>query len=124
MNIRLEQPKDYREVENLTREAFVLGSISCKFFARPNAAMVDDKCMTPDVKVNLDDKDAAWKYIIDNYGRKNENSMKQKFCQSCGMPPTEDILGTNADGSKNEDYCMYCYRWPFLQRFLSPQFCY
>ena len=48
----------------------VLGSISCKFFARPNAAMVDDKCMTPDVKVNLDDKDAAWKYIIDNYGRK------------------------------------------------------
>jgi C-terminal processing protease CtpA/Prc len=48
----------------------VLGSISCKFFARPNAAMVDDKCMTPDVKVNLDDKDAAWKYIIDNYGKK------------------------------------------------------
>ena len=48
----------------------VQGSISCKFFARPNAAMVDDKCMTPDVKVNLDDKDAAWKYIIDNYGRK------------------------------------------------------
>ena len=118
MNIRLEQPKDYREVENLTREAFVLGSISCKFFARPNAAMVDDKCMTPDVKVNLDDKDAAWKYIIDNYGRKNENSMKQKFCQSCGMPLTEDVLGTNADGSKNEDYCMYCYRdGQFLQNF-------
>jgi general stress protein 26 len=88
----------------------VLGSISCKFFARPNAAMVDDKCMTPDVKVNLDDKDAAWKYIIDNYGRINENSMKQKFCQSCGMPLTEDVLGTNADGTKNEDYCMYCYK--------------
>jgi len=33
-----------------------------------------------------------------------------KFCQSCGMPLTEkEILGTNADGSKNEDYCMYCY---------------
>ena len=31
------------------------------------------------------------------------------FCQSCGMPLTEDVLGTNADGSKNEDYCMYCY---------------
>ena len=45
-------------------------SISCKFFASPNAAMVDDKCMMPDVKVNLDDKDAAWKFIIDNYGRK------------------------------------------------------
>lgn len=36
--------------------------------------------------------------------------MKQKFCQSCGMPLTEEILGTNADGSKNEDYCIYCYK--------------
>ena len=39
-----------------------------------------------------------------------------KFCQSCGMPLTEDILGTNADGSKNKDYCMYCYKdGKFLQ---------
>ena len=36
--------------------------------------------------------------------------MEQKFCQSCGMPLTNEILGTNADGSKNEDYCMYCYK--------------
>ena len=28
---------------------------------------------------------------------------KMKFCQSCGMPLTEDVLGTNADGSKNEE---------------------
>ena len=42
--------------------------------------------------------------------------MEQKFCQSCGMPLTEDVLGTNADGSKNEDYCMYCYKdGQFLQ---------
>ena len=41
---------------------------------------------------------------------------EMKFCQSCGMPLTEDVLGTNADGSKNEDYCMYCYRdGKFLQ---------
>ena len=41
---------------------------------------------------------------------------EQRFCQSCGMPLTEDVLGTNADGSKNEDYCMYCYRdGKFLQ---------
>ena len=33
-----------------------------------------------------------------------------KFCQSCGMPLTDEVLGTNADGSKNEDYCMYCYK--------------
>ena len=41
---------------------------------------------------------------------------KMKFCQSCGMPLTDEVLGTNADGSKNEDYCMYCYRdGKFLQ---------
>ena len=26
------------------------------------------------------------------------------------MPLTKEILGTNADGSKNEDYCIYCYK--------------
>ena len=36
--------------------------------------------------------------------------MEQKFCQSCGMPLTADVLGTNADGSKNEEYCIYCYK--------------
>ena len=33
--------------------------------------------------------------------------MEQKFCQSCGMPLTPEILGTNADGTKNEEYCIY-----------------
>ncbi|MBO7652558.1 MAG: zinc ribbon domain-containing protein [Bacteroidales bacterium] len=36
--------------------------------------------------------------------------MGQKFCQSCGMPLNNEVLGTNADGSKNEEYCMYCYK--------------
>ena len=32
------------------------------------------------------------------------------------MPLTDDVLGINADGSKNEDYCMYCYKdGKFLQ---------
>ena len=26
------------------------------------------------------------------------------------MPLAENILGTNADGSKNEEYCIYCYK--------------
>lgn len=26
------------------------------------------------------------------------------------MPLTADVLGTNADGSKNEEYCIYCYK--------------
>ena len=33
-----------------------------------------------------------------------------KFCQSCGMPLNDENRGTNADGNKNEDYCMYCYQ--------------
>mgnify|MGYP002515417294 FL=1 len=26
------------------------------------------------------------------------------------MPLTDDILGSNADGSKNDEYCIYCYK--------------
>ena len=36
--------------------------------------------------------------------------MEMKFCQSCGMPLTDDNKGINADGSRNEDYCIYCYK--------------
>lgn len=39
------------------------------------------------------------------------NEMNQRFCQSCGMPMggTDELYGTNADGSKNEEYCKYCF---------------
>ena len=40
-----------------------------------------------------------------------ENFENQKFCQSCAMPMADDELyGTNADGTKNEDYCIYCFK--------------
>lgn len=33
------------------------------------------------------------------------------FCQSCAMPMMKDEdHGTNQDGSKNEEYCTYCYQ--------------
>lgn len=38
------------------------------------------------------------------------DNKEMKFCQSCGMPLTDDILGSNADGSKNNEYCIYCYK--------------
>lgn len=38
------------------------------------------------------------------------DNKEMKFCQSCGMPLTDDILGSNADGSKNDEYCIYCYK--------------
>ncbi len=32
-------------------------------------------------------------------------------CQSCAMPlGSADMQGTNADGSKNAEYCCYCYK--------------
>ena len=34
-----------------------------------------------------------------------------KICQSCSMPIIDDsLLGTEKDGSKNMDYCIYCYK--------------
>lgn len=35
-----------------------------------------------------------------------------KYCQSCGMPlgETSALNGTNVDESKNEDYCIYCFK--------------
>jgi hypothetical protein len=36
---------------------------------------------------------------------------EMKFCQSCAMPlENADLHGTNADGSRSEDYCHYCYK--------------
>ena len=33
------------------------------------------------------------------------------FCQSCSMPLQKpEDFGTNADGSKNNEYCGYCYQ--------------
>ena len=32
------------------------------------------------------------------------------------MPLTQELRGTNADGTKNEEYCIYCYKdGKFLQ---------
>jgi hypothetical protein len=38
--------------------------------------------------------------------------MEKNFCQSCAMPmgDNSEMYGTNADGSKNEDYCKYCFK--------------
>ena len=37
--------------------------------------------------------------------------MEGKFCQSCGMPmgTTDEMYGTEKDGTKSQDYCTYCY---------------
>ena len=43
----------------------------------------------------------------------------EKKCKSCGVSMTEDAhFGTNADGSKNEEYCSYC-----LQNGKTPKYC-
>ena len=39
------------------------------------------------------------------------NQIKGYICQSCGMPmeKSEDF-GTNDDGSRNKDYCCFCFQ--------------
>lgn len=34
-----------------------------------------------------------------------------KLCQSCAMPlQNNEDFGTNADNTKNDDYCCYCFK--------------
>lgn len=42
---------------------------------------------------------------------KEENDMNDPICQSCGMNmKTAEDFGTNADGTRNTEYCHYCYQ--------------
>lgn len=36
--------------------------------------------------------------------------MKPIICQSCGFPFSAEIRGTNRDGTKNNDYCINCFK--------------
>lgn len=37
--------------------------------------------------------------------------MNENLCQSCGIPLSdENLLGINEDGTKNKDYCIYCFK--------------
>ena len=49
--------------------------------------------------------------LVDFYQRivKDNETMEQIFCQSCGMPLSSEVMGTEADGSPSGDYCKYCY---------------
>ena len=42
----------------------VLGTISCKFFARPDKQHLDDKSLLPDIPLDLSDKEKAFREII------------------------------------------------------------
>ena len=34
---------------------------------------------------------------------------QKRICQCCGMPLDDEIIGRNADGTPNADYCKWCY---------------
>ena len=36
-------------------------------------------------------------------------SPQKLVCQCCGMPLEDELIGRNADGSLNEEYCKWCY---------------
>ena len=36
---------------------------------------------------------------------------EEPICQSCCMPLNQpELIGTEADGKKSQDYCTYCYK--------------
>lgn len=40
----------------------------------------------------------------------DQQAATSTYCQSCGMPMQGDELhGTEANGAKTDEYCMYCY---------------
>jgi len=44
---------------------------------------------------------------------------KEPFCQSCAMPmESAELFGTEAGGSKSEDYCTHCFQ---NGRFTEPE---
>ena len=42
----------------------IIGSISTTYFARPDTTTTDERYLRPDVEIDLEDKDAAWSYIV------------------------------------------------------------
>lgn len=43
--------------------------------------------------------------------KKSEIMEDEKICQSCSMPlNSDDVLGTEKNGTKNHEYCKYCYK--------------
>lgn len=46
-----------------------------------------------------------------SYSKEDATMTKENtaFCQSCSMPLTDDLRGSEADGSKSKHYCKYCY---------------
>lgn len=47
----------------------VFGSVSCKYFVRPDESKTDEPFLQPDIEVNLDNKDAAWQFVVEKYGK-------------------------------------------------------
>ncbi len=99
MNIRIEQPKDYREVENLTREAFWNTY-------RPSCTehyVLHKYRENPDFIPELD-------FVMEEDGKIIGHVMYSK------ATIVREDGGTNADGSVSFDYCQYCYKdGKFLQ---------
>ena len=53
----------------------IIGSISTKYFARPDATAVDERYLRPDMEIDLEDKDAAWSYIVRKYGASSHHAL-------------------------------------------------
>lgn len=51
-----------------------MATVSHKYFRRPNMALENKECIVPDVEIELNhpERDMAWEWIVENYGRDKE----------------------------------------------------
>lgn len=68
------------------------------------AGEIFKKCENPDMGCQ------GFGATMETSQTKEDATMKeQTFCQSCAMPLSTDLRGTEADGSPSPHYCKYCY---------------
>lgn len=47
----------------------IIGSVCTKYFERADKTCAEDRTLIPDIFIDLDDKDAAWKEILSIFGQ-------------------------------------------------------
>ncbi len=68
------------------------------------AREIFQKCENPDAGCQ------GFSGIMTASRTKEDATMNERpFCQSCAMPLSDDLRGTEADGSPSPHYCKYCY---------------
>ena len=59
--------------------------------------------------LNADARCQVSNAMMEPSNTQEECKMEVQFCQSCGMPLSQEVMGTEQDGKPSAHYCKYCY---------------